>query len=102
MKGDELDEVDHKGYHPGIGKLLYLSRWSRPEILNITQDLSRQFIKDNQAHLKLMKNVMTFCVDIKEHGITINLTGNWNDKVDQDYFFEIIGVLESGYVLLND
>jgi hypothetical protein len=36
MDGDELDEVDHKGYQSGVGKLLYLSRWLHPDILNIT------------------------------------------------------------------
>jgi hypothetical protein len=62
MDGDELDEVDQKGYQSGIGKLLYLSRWSHPDILNITRELSRHFMKANQAHLKVMKKVMTFCV----------------------------------------
>jgi hypothetical protein len=30
MNGDELDEVDQKGYQSDIGKLLYFSRWSCP------------------------------------------------------------------------
>jgi hypothetical protein len=97
MDGDELDEVDQKGYQSGFDNLLYLSRWSRPDILNITRELSRHFMKANQAHLKVMKKVMTFCVNTKEHGITINPTGNWNGKVDQHYFLEIIGVSDSDY-----
>jgi hypothetical protein len=28
MDEDELDEEDQKGYRSGVGKLLYLSRWS--------------------------------------------------------------------------
>jgi hypothetical protein len=44
-----------------------------------------------------MKKVMTFCVNTKEHSITINPTGNWNGKVDQDYFLEIIGVSDSDF-----
>jgi hypothetical protein len=44
-----------------------------------------------------MKKVMTFCFNTKEHGITINPTGNWNGKVNQDFFFEIIGVSDSDY-----
>jgi len=36
LNGDELSEAEQKGYRTGVGKLLYLSRWSRPDILNIT------------------------------------------------------------------
>jgi hypothetical protein len=54
-------------------------------------------MKANQAHFKVMKNVMKFCVNAKEHGIIINTTGNRNGKVDEDYFFEIIRVSDSDY-----
>jgi hypothetical protein len=39
-------------------------------------------MKANQAHLKVMKKVMSFCVNKKEHGISINPTGNWNGTID--------------------
>jgi hypothetical protein len=72
-------------------------------------------MKANQVHLKVIKSVMTFCVNTKEHAIIINPTGNWNANIDREYFFEIIGVSDSdyakdivtqrsvsGYVILND
>jgi hypothetical protein len=52
LDGDELNEEDQKGYQSGVGKLLYLSRWSRPEILNITRELLHYFMKANQAHME--------------------------------------------------
>jgi hypothetical protein len=42
-----------------------LLRWSRPDILSITQELSRHFMKANQEHLRLIKKVMTFYVNTK-------------------------------------
>jgi hypothetical protein len=72
----------------GIGKLLYLSRWSRPYILNITQALSRNFMKANKANLKAMKKVMTFCVNMKDHGIFVNPDGYGNGKAEKDYYLK--------------
>ena len=95
MDGDELNEEEQKGYRSGVGKLLYLSRWSRPDILNITRELSRYFMRANRAHLKAMKKVMTFCVNTKGHGIFVNPEGYWNGKVDNDYYFEVLGTSDS-------
>jgi hypothetical protein len=97
MDGDELNEVDQKGYQSGVGKLLYLLRWSRRDILNITRELSRNFMKANQANLKAMKKVMTFCVNTKDHGIFVNPDGYCNRKAENDYYFEVLGTSDSDY-----
>jgi hypothetical protein len=47
VDGDELGEEEQKGYRSGVGKLLYLLRWSCPDILNITRELLRYFMKAN-------------------------------------------------------
>jgi hypothetical protein len=75
MDGDELDKGDQKGYQSGV-----VVRWSSPDILNITQELPRNFMKANQANLKAMKKVMTLCVNTKEHGIFVDPKGDWNRK----------------------
>jgi hypothetical protein len=54
-------------------------------------------MKAKQAHLKVMKKVITFCVNTKDHGIIVYPTGAWNGKLDEDYFFEAIGVSDSDY-----
>jgi hypothetical protein len=86
MDRDEQNEVDQKCYQSGTGKLLHLSKWSHPDIFNITKELSRHFMKANQAYLKVMKKVVTSCVNTEKHGIIINPTGNRNGKFDQEYF----------------
>jgi hypothetical protein len=72
-------------------------RCSRPDILNITRELSRNLMKANQANLKAMRKVMTFCVNSKEHGISINPKGYWNGKAENDYHFEVLGISDSDY-----
>ena len=86
MDGDDLTEEEQKGYRSGVGKLLYLSRWSRPDILNITRELSRYFMSANRAHFKAMKRVMIFCVNTKDYGIFINPKGKWEGTLDDSIF----------------
>jgi uncharacterized protein YxjI len=41
--GDQFDimnKEDQRCYQSGVGKWLYLTKWSRPDILNITRELS--------------------------------------------------------------
>jgi hypothetical protein len=97
LDGDDLGKEEQKGYRSGVGKLLYLSRWSCPDILNITRELSRYFMKANQAHMKVMKKVMTFCVNTKEFGILVDPDGEWNGRTDNNQHFEILGISDSDY-----
>jgi len=93
--GDELNEKEQKRYRTGVGKLLYLSRWSRPDILNITRELSRHFSKANKAHMKAMRRVMTFCVNTIDSGLCVRPKGEWNGFPNT--IFEIMGVSDSDY-----
>jgi hypothetical protein len=93
--GDELNEKEQKRYRTGIGKLLYLLRWSRPDILNITRKLSRHFLKANEAHMKAMRRVMTFCVNTIDSGLCVKPKGEWNGFLNET--FEINGVSDSDY-----
>jgi len=60
-------EVQTK-FRSGIGKLLHLMRWSRPDIRNAVRDLSRHGQKSNMAHLKAMKRCMKYCIQTREMG----------------------------------
>jgi hypothetical protein len=97
LDGDELNEEEQKGYQSGVGKLLYLSRWSRHDILNITRELSHYLMKANQAHMKVMKKVMTFCVNTKEYRVLVDPDGEWNGRTDDNQHFEILGISDSDY-----
>jgi len=41
-------------YRSGVGKLLHMMKWSRPEISNAVQELSRFMSKATKMHLKAM------------------------------------------------
>jgi hypothetical protein len=69
----------------------------RPEILSITQELSHNFMKANQANFKAIRKVMTFSVNTKGHGFFVGPAGYWNGKVDDDYQFEVLGISDLDY-----
>ena len=49
-------------YHKGIGKILHMMRWSRPEIYNAVRDLSRRTSAVTKDHIVAMHRVMAHCV----------------------------------------
>ena len=44
-----LNKKDQKTYRSGVGKLLHMMRWSRPEILNSVRELSRCNVETNEV-----------------------------------------------------
>jgi hypothetical protein len=46
-------------------------------------------MKANQAHMKVMKKVVTFCVNTKEYGVLIDPDGEWNGKINNNQHFKI-------------
>ena len=40
-EGEQLNEEEKKVYRSGVGKLLFLMRYSRPDILNAVRELSK-------------------------------------------------------------
>ncbi|KAL7563155.1 hypothetical protein ACA910_014434 [Epithemia clementina (nom. ined.)] len=50
-----LNPTDQKTYRSGVGKLLHLMKWSRPDILNSVRELSRYMKAAGHRHLKAMR-----------------------------------------------
>ena len=96
---NEIDAVKTEiqtKFRSGIGKLLHLMRWSRPDICNAVRDLSRHGQKSNKAHLKAMKRCMKYCIQTREMGWCLNPTRKWDGK-DRDFQFVINGKSDSDY-----
>jgi hypothetical protein len=74
VKGDEesqLKAAEQTKYRCGVGKLLHMMRWSRPEIYNSVRELSRFMTSGTTtSHVKAMKRVMEYCVATENRGIT--------------------------------
>ena len=51
-----LDEEEHHEYRKGVGKLIHLSKYTRPAILNAVRELSRFGSAPNRAHMKACFN----------------------------------------------
>lgn len=54
-EGDEqLSPKEQKVYRKGVGKLLFMQRWSRPEISHAVRESSRFMTVASKVHLKRM------------------------------------------------
>ena len=63
MKARVDEAVDAKTqtmFRSGVGKLIHMMKWSRPDVLNAVQDLTRQMSAATMCHVKAMKRVMTY------------------------------------------
>ena len=62
-----MKDSDQKIYYFGVGMLVHMMKWSRPEISNAVRELSRFMKTATLAHMKAMKNVMNYTVATTEH-----------------------------------
>jgi hypothetical protein len=79
-----LNSSELSKYRSGVGKLLHLMRWSRPDILNATREVSQFMSNANHAHLQAMHRILEYCVGTPERGLLLAPKGMWDGK-DKDY-----------------
>ena len=82
-------------YRSGTGKLLHVTRWSRPEMFNSVRELTRFGGKAGEPHMKNMYRVMQYCLDTPNRGLTLTKQGNWLG--DSKFKFKILGKSDSDY-----
>ena len=100
-EGFALDNKKHGVYRKGVGKLLHLMRWSRPEIYNAVRETARRMSEPNDAHFKAMLRIMKYCVNTKDHGWTLKPSRTWDGK-DREFEFRISGKADSNYATCSD
>jgi hypothetical protein len=88
-----IAEIDIRSW---VGKLLYLEKWSRPDIQNVTREFSKFMNIAIPAHEKSTERVMTYCVKNKEVGLEMKPVGEWNG-IDKSYKFKIRGMSDSDF-----
>lgn len=93
---NKLSKTDQTKYRSGVGKLLHMMRWSRPDILNAVRELSKFMSGASEAHVVAMKRVMKYCVATPERGLELKPTRKWNGK-DREFRFRIKGMSDSEY-----
>ena len=82
-------------YRSGVGKLLHMMRWSRPDTLNAVRELSKNMEVASEAHLKAMQRTMRYCLATPERGLLLKPNGKWNG--DPNYEFVILGRSDANY-----
>jgi hypothetical protein len=100
MKGPEdvmVDDATHSVYRSGVGKLMHLMCWSKPEILNSVRELSRFFAGATVAHMKAMYQVMSYCVKTRASGRVLKPERKCNESELKDFKFRIKGRADSNY-----
>jgi hypothetical protein len=83
IRGDNEGMLDDKHQHlfrKGVGKLLYLTRWSRPDIRNAVRELTRCCGVAKEAHYKAMLRVMKYCVNTKTRGWYLRPMRKWDGR----------------------
>jgi hypothetical protein len=68
-EGEVKNQVNDKiqsTYRSGVGKLLHMMRWTRPEIMDLVRELSRFAGRALQSHVIAMYPVMKYCQNTPE------------------------------------
>ena len=103
VKGDEGTNVGadmQSHYRTGVGKLLHMMRWTRPEIQNSVRELSKYMSGATLAHVKAMHRVMDYCVATPKRGLLLKPERTWDGS--PDFEFVITGRSDSDYAKDTD
>src|SRR5687768_3230212 len=88
QSGDDkmaLTYAEQKKYRPGVGKLLHMMRWSRPDIMNAVRETSKFMMKAQKGHMVALQRVMKYCVGTANKGLTIRPKGEWDGSKDYQF-----------------
>ena len=88
-KAEEADcvtGIEYTNFRKGVGKLLHLMKWSRPEIMNSVRELSRFMTSGaSLAHKKAMQTVMKYVVGTPERGLLLKPEGTWDGTKNHEF-----------------
>jgi hypothetical protein len=87
-------------YRSGVGKLMHLKRWSRPEMANAVRDLSRYNGDGSEEHIYAMHRAMRYALGTPKRGLTLAPTAVWDGN--PDFEFIIHGTADASYKPYND
>ena len=95
-EGQELNPNEQSNFRKGVGKLLHMMRWTRPEIWNSVREVSRRMGLANQDHYKALMRIMKYCRTTRTRGWKLHPKRKWNCK-DKSFEFVLRGKSDSNY-----
>ena len=101
IEGQEVGAEEQTKYRAGVGKMLHLMRWTRPDIWNAVRELSRRMVNSNLDHMKAMLRVMKYCIDTRDKGWHLQPERTWNG-IDKDFKFKIAGKADSNFATCEE
>ena len=69
----KISPKEQRKYRSGVGMLLYLVEFSRPDILNAVRELSKVMDGATPAHMKSMLRTIKFVMDTRQRVLSFNL-----------------------------
>jgi hypothetical protein len=87
-------------YRSGVGKLMHMRRWSRPEMANAVRDLSRFNTNGSEEHIAAMHRAMCYAIATPERGLTLAPEGCWDGS--PSFEFTITGMADASYKPYQD
>jgi len=88
-------------YRSGVGKLLYMAGWSRPDIQYAVRELSKHMMQADEGHFKAMERCMSYVVATPNRGLLLKPEGSW-DGTQENAVFNIRGRSDSDYAKCPD
>jgi hypothetical protein len=82
-------------YRSGVGKLMHLKRWSRPEMTNALRDLSRYNSSCTEEHIEAMHRVMRYATTTPSRGLQLAPKGNWDGN--PEFEFSVTGYADASF-----
>ena len=92
--GQSLSPEKQTKYRSGVGKLLYLTKWSRPEIANSVRELTRFMTRAYPANYKAMERVMQHVLSTPDRGVIMQPNTDWDGN--NKFLFTVDGMSDSG------
>jgi hypothetical protein len=93
---DQMSEKIKTYYRSGVGKMVHLVRWSRPECWNPVRDLSHHMNKPTGINITTMHRVMKYLIASREKGLYIIPDQHWDGR-NKNFEFEISGMADSDW-----
>ena len=93
--GELLSAERATKYRKGVGKLVYLARWSRPDILNAVREVARQNQAPRDTHYEAMLKIMKYCVSTPDLGLRLHVNRPWDGSRNHEFVIE--GHSDSNY-----
>jgi hypothetical protein len=91
-----VDAEDAAWYYTGVGKVLFMVMWSRPDLANAVREASRRVKESTAKHRAYLNRIMTYVIQTPNRGWFLKPSRKWNPK-DKTFKFRLRGRSDSNY-----